>query len=293
MALSARIIDERVLRQSMPSRQSASKFFFTCLLNSALRRAGCACMGMALYNFFFTQYKGALLRNIPVVNVEHPLDEEIPFLPQKVDVYLDFVAFWIRTASFLNCAYPDRKELAADFIVSIGRLYKTAAEVYATCFSTTKRPRYLGAFRFALIHAFDPHLMCIPSLHVMLVIRTYTAFASIIRTLGDGETYARQAAELRRRALAITESVLYVKQHSVNCVAAAMYAMTRFDPPLFTKEDAEAFAADLFTDNTLPPVAANRIREHILSLYRRFLAQGELSADWTEPLLAFLEERKA
>ncbi|MDR1073657.1 MAG: hypothetical protein LBL45_08275 [Treponema sp.] len=298
MASSARIIDERMprhscRRRSMPSQQSAMKFFFTCLLNRALRKAGCACIGMVFYNFFFIQYKGALLRNIPVVNVEHPLDKEIPFLPRKVNVYLDFFAFWICTASFLNCVYPDRKGVAAGFIVSIGRLYKTAAEVYAACFSTTKRPRYLGTFRFALIHAFDPHLMCIPSLHVMVVIRAYTAFASIIRTLGDSETFARQAAELRRRALAITESVLYVKQHSVNCVAAAMYAMTRFDPPLFTEEDAEAFVVDLFTDNTLPPVAAARVREHILSLYQRFLAHGSLSADWTEPLLAFLKERKA
>lgn len=287
MALFARIIDERAPRHSMP------KFLFTCLLNRALRKAGCACIGMALYNFFFTQYKGALLRNIPVVNVEHPLDKEIPFLPQKVSVYLDFVAFWIRTASFLNRAYPDRKDFAADFIVSIGKLYKTAAEVYAACFSTTKRPRYLGTFRFALIHAFDPHLMCIPSLHVMLVIRTYTAFAGIIRTLGDGETYARQAAEVRRHALAITESVLYVKQHSVNCVAAAMYAMTRFDPPLFTEKDAEAFVADLFTDNTLPPAVADCVRRHIFSLYQRFLAQGAPSTDWTAPLLAFLEERRS
>ncbi|MDR2782335.1 MAG: hypothetical protein LBB48_00575 [Treponema sp.] len=292
MSLSVRSIDERVSRYSMPSRQSVPKFFFTCLLNSALRKAGCACIGKMFYNFFFTQYKGALLRNIPVVNVEHPLDEEIPFLPQKVNIYLGFFSFWIRTASFLNRIYPDRKECAADFIASIGRLYKAAAEVYAACFSTTKRPHYLGTFRFVLIHAFDPHLMCIPSLHVMLVIRTYTAFASIIRTSGDSEMYARQAAELRRCALAITESVLYVKQHSVNCVSAAMYAMTRFDPQLFTEKDAEAFAGDLFTDNTVPSAVAGRIREHILSLYRRFLAQGESSADWTEPLLAFLEERK-
>ncbi|MDR0706579.1 MAG: hypothetical protein LBF60_01700 [Treponema sp.] len=293
MASSARIIDKRAPRHSMPSRQSTAKFFFTCLLHSALRKAGCACIGMTLYNFFFTQYKGALLRNIPVVNVEHPLDEKIPFLPQKVNVYLDFVAFWLRAASFLNRAYPDRKDIAAGFIVSIGRLYKTAAEVYAACFSTTKRPRCLGTFRFALIHAFDPHLMCIPSLHVMLVIRTYTAFASITRTLGDGEMYARQAAELRRHSLAITESVLYVKQHSVNCVAAAMYAMTRFDPPLFAEKDAEAFAAELFTDNTLPPDTAVCVRMHILSLYRRFLAQGAPSTDWTAPLLAFLEERRS
>ncbi|MDR2193831.1 MAG: hypothetical protein LBP19_05110 [Treponema sp.] len=286
MASFGRIAEERM------SRQSVLRFFFTCLMNGTLRKAGLACTGMSLYNFFFRQYASALRRNIPVVNVEHPLDEKIPFLPRKVGVYLDFVSFWIRTAGFLNRAYPHQKTVTADFIVSIGRLYKTAAGVYAECLSTTKRPFYVGAFRFALIHAFDPHLMCIPSLHVMVVIRTYTTFAGIVRNFSDSNTYAKQAAELRGRALAITEAVLYVKQHSVNCVAAAMYAMSRFDPPLFTEQEAEAFTADLFTDATLPSADASRIRKHILDLYRRFLDQGRQCADWTKPLLAFLEERK-
>jgi hypothetical protein len=270
--------------------QSVSRFFFACVTNGTLRKAGLACTGMSLYNFFFRQYKGALLRNIPVVNVEHPLDEKIPFLPRKVDVYLDFIAFWIRTADFLNRAYPRQKAVAADFIASIGRLYKAAARVYAECLSTTKRPFYVGTLRFALIHAFDPHLMCIPSLHVMVVIRTYTAFADIIRGFGHTETYAKQAAELRLHALAITESVLYIKQHSVNCVAAAMYAMTRFDPRLFPEQEAQAFAENLFTDAALPPDDASRIRDHILALYRRFLDQGQ-NEDWTKPLLAFLNRR--
>ncbi|MDR0374517.1 MAG: hypothetical protein LBH85_02200 [Treponema sp.] len=291
MASPERAVDGRAPQLFMPSRQSALKFFFVCMSRGALRKAVRACVGMVIRHFFFAQYKGALLKNVPVVNVGHPLDEEIPFLPHKAGVYLDFVAFWIRAASFLDCACAKRSE-AADFIVSIGLLYKTAAEVYAVCFSTTDRPRRVGRLRFALIHAFDPHLMCVPSLHVMLAIRTYTAFAGVVRARGEGELYAPQAEELRRGALAIVESTLYVKQHSVNCVAAAMYAMTRFDPPLFAEEEAEAFVTDLFTDNTLPPSVAARMREHVLSLYRRFLAEGELSANWTEPLLAFLEERK-
>jgi hypothetical protein len=214
--------------------------------------------------------------------VDHPLDERIPFLPERVEIYLDFVAFWIRTAGFLIkiALVP----AAADFIASIGKLYAFAAEVYARNLSTTVRPRYLKSVRFVLIHAFDPHLMCIPSLHVMVVIGVYTRFAALVRPAGD--TFSSQRTELKAGALAITEAVLYVKQHSVNCISAALYAMTRFDAALFPPEEAADFVSRLFVDGTLNAEDAALIREHILALYRRFLTEG--SASWEEPLLTFL-----
>jgi hypothetical protein len=82
----------------------------------------------------------------------------------------------------------------------------------------------------------------------MIVIRTYTLFKEIIKTLRLEEQFAAQAEELRRGALTITEAVLYIKQHSVNCISAAMYAMSRFDPRLFPVEEAERFASDLFRE---------------------------------------------
>lgn len=101
---------------------------------------------------------------------------------------------------------------------------------------------------------------------------------------------------MRRRALAISESVLYVKQHSVNCVAAGLYAMTRFDPTLFPEAEAIAFAERLFADAPLagerPPVAEGdraAIRDYIIGLYRRFAVEGRDSGTaWEEPLLNFL-----
>ncbi len=274
-------------------RQSMTMTVFTTFTDKILRKAGADCVGKAFYHFFFRQYKSALLKNVSVVNVEHELDEKIPFLPEKVGVYLGFVAFWARASRFLNRAYPDRKAVTAGFIRSMGDLYEMAAEIYAVRLSTTKRPACLSAFRFMLIYAFDPHLMCVPSLHIMVVIRAYTAFADLTRAEGDEARFAAQAAELREGALAITESVLYVKQHSVNCVAAAMYAMTRFDPPLFPESEAEAFTAALFRDGVLSDSDAALVRARILSLYRQFLDEGGVSDSWTKPLLAFLEEKKA
>ncbi|MDR0784271.1 MAG: hypothetical protein LBE74_00090 [Treponema sp.] len=219
------------------------------------------------------------MQNTPVVNVDHVLDDKIPFLPEKVNVYLGFIAFWIRTAGFL--LKIGLKKEASDFVASIGKLYAFAAEVYAKHMSTTKRPRYLKTLRFALIHALDPHLMCIPSLHVMVVAFAYEKFAV------SAPDFESQKKELKDGALAITESVLYVKQHSVNCVAAAFYALSRFDKALFPPREVEELTARLFTDGTIPEQDALLIREHILTLYRKFFSDGQ-GHSWEKPLLDFL-----
>jgi hypothetical protein len=131
--------------------------------------------------------------------------------------------------------------------------------------------------------------MCIPSLHVMVVIRTYTLFRKILLSLGEAENYAPEIEEIRQGALAISEAVLFVKQHSVNCISAAMYAMTRFDKALFPPDEAVLFVSELFRE-TLGEEDGEAIRAHILSLYRDFAAEGEKAGtDWTEPLLNFLK----
>ena len=282
------------------AKQSVAGTFIAVLAKPYLRITALRCVASIFRNFFFLQYKAAFLPGrIPVSRVDHILDEKIPFLPGKVAIYLDFVAFWVRSLGFLlkNCG-RQALEPVRNFLETMGALYAWAAEVYSKNLSTTNRPFYIRRPRFLLIHAVDPHLMCIPSLHVMVVIRTYTLFREILKTLGEEERFTPQAEELRKGALAITEAVLYVKQHSVNCISAAMYAMTCFDSDLFSPAEAECFAASIFTEAKTPDKKdAVKIRDHIMSLYRRFLNERETSAagetanaDWKEPLLKFLEE---
>jgi hypothetical protein len=289
----------------------------------SLRPATIRCIQSIFYNFFFRQYKAAWLPGrVPVSKVDHPLDQKIPFGPARVTIYLDFVFFWIRMLSFLLRNYG-RGAFAAvrEFISSMDRLYAFAAEAYQKNFSTTDRPFYIARPRFLVIHLFDPHLMCIPSLHVMVVIRTYTKFAAILRSLNEAEHCSAQIDEMKRGALAITQAILFVKQHRVNCVSAALYAMTCFDGELFPPEEAEAFTELLFgeapqiissqTDRrsknyqlrpcsaprtNLPAADVAEIKAHIIGLYRRFLAEGKtLSVSgrvpgWEKPLLNFMKE---
>jgi hypothetical protein len=131
----------------------------------------------------------------------------------------------------------------------------------------------------------------------MVMILSYTRFRDILRSFGDEEALAAQVDAINSGAARITEAILYVKQHSVNCVAAAMYAMSRFDPSLFPPGEAEEFAARLFPEpvrGTLPGIPAEDgaiVRDHIITLYRRFMDENPGPGErWEAPLLRFLRE---
>lgn len=262
-----------------------------CLLAPPSRKAALRCIAAASKDFFFFQLGAAASKgSIPIVNVEHPLDQTIPFRPRMVVVYLDFIPFWTRTAYFLIKRYGrSGVRNAASYIDGMARLYGYAASVYRRHLSTTKRPSFLLNPHFAFIHLTDPHLLCIPSLHVMVVIRAYTHFRALIRERGQEAVLADKIALMRNTAIEITEAVLYVKQHSVNCVSASMYTMTRFEPELFPVEEAERFAQDLFRSCRSPgKEEAEAIRQYILNLYRNLLEEGRSSQDWRKPVFNFL-----
>ncbi|MCL2138882.1 MAG: hypothetical protein FWH41_05060 [Treponema sp.] len=295
--------------------------FYKALTVSTLRPATIRCVKSVLYNFFFRQYKASLLPGrVPVTLVDHQLDEKIPFVPSWVNIYLDFTFFWVRMLGFfLHKGRRKYYHFVRDFIDAIGKMYSFAAESYKKNFSTTKRPFYIKRPRFFLIHLVDPHLMCIPSLHVMIAIFTYTKFKIMLCSNKKDENNDALTEEMRQGALGITRAILFVKQHSINCIAAALYAMTCFDQTLFPVHEMEKFAEMLFDyplpaplpENpirsktslrnskvrpgaapltVIPATDAEEIKAHIISLYRHFL-EGKKNAPekgWEEPLLSFM-----
>jgi hypothetical protein len=70
------------------------------LVNTVFHRASLVALlryaRTVMRDFFFLQFSVKFgLKKIVVLNVDHPLDRTVPFRPEKVGVYLDFVAFWV------------------------------------------------------------------------------------------------------------------------------------------------------------------------------------------------------
>ncbi|MDR2481848.1 MAG: hypothetical protein LBD07_06145 [Spirochaetaceae bacterium] len=267
--------------------------FIKILSYKNLWRSSIRCIASILHNFFALQYKAALFPKKQILShVDHPLDKNIPFDTSWVTIYMDFSSFWIRTQGFLlekfgKSAVP----FVRDFIDTIAQIYCFAASVYRENFSTTARPRYYGKLKFIAIHIFDPHLMCVPSLHVMVAVCTFVKFCQAVAKLDDKNDYADEIIQTRERSLAITESILYVKQHSVNCIPAALYSLTRYNNTQFEPDIMNDFIKDLFKDPQGITLGED-IKLHIKNMYQQFLDEGASSNDWRYPLLRFLENTR-
>ena len=245
-------------------------------------------------DFFWLQFSVKWrFKTIPVLDVSHPLDELIPFTPDKVKIYLNFTNFWIRPMTFLFRRLGVKKALpyCIEYLSLIETAYANAAKVYRFCMTTTQRPDYKTDAAFKMIHAFDPHLLCVPSLHVAIVILSSVYYADVFKnddfTEEERKTYT---AELREGARRIIESVLYVKQHSVNCIPAAMYMMLYVLKNRFTISAGIDIINSLFADDeTLSDSDKKKISAHIHFMFERLLLEGANENDWTVPVKRWLK----
>jgi len=245
-------------------------------------------------DFFWLQFSVKWrFKTIPVLDVSHPLDESIPFTPCKVKIYLNFTNFWIRPMTFLFRRLGVKKALpyCIEYLSLIETAYANAAKVYRFCMTTTQRPDYKTDAAFKMIHTFDPHLLCVPSLHVAIVILSSVYYADVFKnddfTAEERKTYT---AELREGARRIIESVLYVKQHSVNCIPAAMYMMLYVLKNRFTISAGIDIINSLFEDDeTLSDPDKKKISAHIHFMFERLLLEGANENDWTVPVKRWLK----
>lgn len=248
-------------------------------------------------DFFWLQFSVKFgFRKIPILDVDHPLDSLVPFTPERVGTYLDFVAFWIRPIGYIGKRFgaEAERETVTELLGLIDRCYTEAAGVYRYRMTTTRRPKYYKG-SFLTIHLFDPHYLCVPSLHVIVVVFAYTFYRKKFKELGmDADEAETLNRELYAGAVSIAETVLYIKQHSVNCIPAALYAMTRITPEEVTPTEAIRFIGSLFAgaeDVTAESVA--KIHAHIEETYEKLLLEGYQDDNWITPLQRWLNAYSA
>lgn len=248
-------------------------------------------------NYLFSQYLRVFhITHQPIISVDHPLDATIPFTPEKVEVYFRFIDFWIEPMSMLLKRYGIWRgsDFCKEWLRAITKTYSASGKIYGTYLSTTNRPDYKGNALFKLIHRMDPHYLCVPSLHIAIIILCSCFYKMLLaREDFTAEEQAQWNGELYAETVAIAESVLFIKQHSVNCIPAAMYMMTINFPEIVSKEYIHQLIDDMFKDTDLiTQENIVRIREHMKNTYDAYLASGKAviseGGEWYLPIHQWL-----
>lgn len=257
-----------------------------CVLSRRALPALLGLLGTVSWKFFITQHLAKLFpKRIPLVPVDHPLDRSLPFEPERSGVYLTFIPSWIRALSWARRRAGRRANGAvAAYLRGLSACYSAAYSVYRRRVSTTERPAKAANADLRMIYAVDPHLYCVPSLHVMIVLYNWLAFRDLQRALGTLDAEAEEAArDLYEQAVEITDSILYVKQHSINCIPAALYmvsaARTEAGGARAAEGDFGPAEAEAFMERLIPGEARRaEIMDYMRALYRRFMYEGAARA---------------
>ncbi len=276
---------------SIPSSQAARML----LSDWRIVRRWLSLIGNAALHFFLPQYQSVLWpRHRLVATLGHPLDRDIPFRPREVVTYLGYVTFWFKTLCWFydrigRAVLPDIRRSMDEVLL----LYREAGAIYRRCQSTTTTRAPLPNHPyFALIYLLDPHLACIPSLHVLLICHNYLGAARILRRHGlrAGEAERLQKA-VREEAVRIIEAVLLVKQHSLVDVAPSLFLLTALFPDDCGPEHVADFVRRLFRSWRVDESVKARMRRLMLLSYDEFVTGWEARGrhGHREQLLEFLE----
>jgi hypothetical protein len=251
-------------------------------------------MRASAQEFFIPQFATCLLpRRRRIAVVGHRLDGAIPFVPHPIRRYLGYVAFCLKTFLYLYSSFGSKAvpQIAAmmDGIVS---LHRASGRIYRRCQSTTAFKRHLAPDpNFLLIRLVDPHLHCIPSLHILTVCFLYHRIRKAVSKLDSTEDRSKEAtAQTYVQALRITEAALMVKQHSLADIGPTLFLLSRMFPD-YDSGEIERFVSDLFAGSPyIEPKQRILIREAVLLDYRQMLTAERLlpATDPTELILRFL-----
>jgi hypothetical protein len=233
----------------------------------------------ALYHFFLPQFQTRLMPWLrPVAVLAHPLDRQIPFRAREVRTYLGYMSFWLKSLRLLydllgQAAVPHIRE-------SFDRaclLYREAGAIYRRCQSTTTtRPAMTLNPYFITIHLFDPHLHCIPSMHILTIFYNRHMLAEVLGRRNRLDVEGLEAVrEAERQAVRVTEAILLIKQHSLLDIAPSLFLLTALLPG-FGSRQVEEHVCKLFRGWRVSERAKRSMRSCILEGYREL--ERELKA---------------
>jgi hypothetical protein len=272
-----------------PVRRASIPFIVTVAVFSRIFPSLLRYLWVVITRFFLPMFQTKFFpKTRRVVSVDHELDGHIPFEPDRVELYLSFIQIWVRAASLMRWQLGRKANRdISRFLHGLSDCYMEAWEVYRRCMSTTVRPAKAANRHFRMIYATDPHFCCIPSLHVMIVVYAVIRSQAIYERHDRMDLGEAMVEDLYQQAVDITETIIFVKQHSVNCISAALYMISNMYPR-FGREQARHFIGHLFRQD-LPAREFGQIDAYIYRLYERFMDDPRcLGGAYTDVLVDFL-----
>lgn len=270
-----------------------AKCYLTLFVLPVSARAAWTFIGTVALKFFIAQYLEKLhILRVPVKHVDHSLDDRVPFREEFLPVYMRFINFWVDTIAMLETKFGvwHGAAMGSRLLYYLRLAYSSAYDIYSYCMTTTFRPDSADKGVRALRRA-DPHFFCVPSLHIAIVALTWSFYRKLFdeEDFTEGEKIA-WLSELREEGCAIGQSVLYLKQHSVNCLPAALYMMCRIAPELFTPDDARLCISELLASaEYITAEDKAEITEYISAFFTMLINDTEGEQDWTLPLKHWLD----
>lgn len=232
------------------------------LLRRETRRLVLGFMGAVIRDFWWQQLRGVRwLTQRQVVMVDHELDALIPYDPSTIQLYMSFIRLW---AACAWCAAPKKgdRSRVVRMLQELCWIYRQAGRVYRRIQSTSWRPPPGRSLSVYLLHRIDPHYNCIPSLHVWVVCLSWISMLE-----------KRESEQVFRIAIAIIESVLLMKQHSINCVASSLYVFHRLYSN-FTLSMCHRIIDELFTSRSAQRDVQKRPSPENAAAIRQALRDG-------------------
>ena len=268
---------------------SVSRAVLVFLLKNKTRMTSINIVLTIVTMFFFPQFQSKMrIKKRKIVNVDHELDNLIPFSADYIKIYMGFTPLWIKSIYFIYREYGKKSLPFIDqYLDDMKNLYRKGFEVYDSCQSTTTRPGSGRNIPLKIIHLVDPHLHCVPSLHVMIVCFNHLRIGTLIRELTDEtDTYKTELDYLKNQAILITNSVLFVKQHSKNCIPAGLFALSS-ECSEFTDDYAQNLVEEIKKMNADSIESMGEISNYIWDLYKNF-RKLSISDSSKEILIDFL-----
>ena len=270
--------------------------FYMTMKSIAHPRAFVAMMNFLLKMtnlFFFPQHFQRMhILHRPIKHVDHSLDEKVPFRTDKLSIYMTFIRMWMQPLSmiFHRYSYNSAASIAIEWYNYLAMTYPEANKLYKYTMTTTYRPK-TDDKSFKRLRRTDPHYECVPSLHISTVTLAFCFY----RMIFEREDFTQEEkdmwnADIFLNSSLIGESVLYVKQHSVNCVPAGLYMLYKIAPELCTKKEVYEFIDSFFQNETdISEEDKQAVILHIKNTFDKFVEEGKDDVDWSIPVKKWLD----